>query len=71
MSFTTIFIIAGVIILAIFLLIARLAIRWFIRLAIIGLILVALLGGGIMWRWTTSLAPVPPPRQRNTPARPK
>ena len=41
MTFTTIFIIAGVILLAIFLLIAKLAVRWMIRVAIIGAIVLA------------------------------
>jgi hypothetical protein len=60
MSFTTIFIIAGVVLLAIFILIARLTIRWVVRLAIITVILMALLGGAAFWWWTTRLAPVPP-----------
>ena len=41
MSFTTIFIIAGIILLLIFFLIAKLAIRWVVRVAIVGAILVA------------------------------
>lgn len=67
MDFTTIFIIAGVVLLAIFFLIARLAVRWMVRLAIIGVILIALIGGGGVWYWTTSLAPTPKPRSRPTP----
>jgi hypothetical protein len=66
MSFTTIFIIAGVVLLFIFILIARLAIRWSIRLTIMGLILVALIAGSLFWWWTTSLAPKPQPRTRPT-----
>jgi len=71
MSFTTIFIIAGVVLLVIFILIAKLAIRWAIRLAIIGIILVALLGGGGFWWWSNYLAPKPVPnRPRSAPAKP-
>ncbi len=67
MDFTTIFIIAGVVLLAIFFLIARLAVRWIVRLTIIGIILIALLGGGGFWYWTTRLAPTPKPKPRSTP----
>lgn len=71
MSFTTIFIIGGVVLLVIFFLIAKLAIRWAIRLAIIGIVLVALLGGGGFWWWSNYLAPKPPPnRPRSAPAKP-
>lgn len=70
MDFTTIFIIAGVVILAIFVLIARLAIRWALRLTIIGVILIAILGAGIFWWWSSSLTPTPvPKRQRSAPAK--
>jgi len=70
MSFTTIFIIGGVVLLVIFFLIAKLAIRWAIRVAIIGIVLVALLGGGGFWWWSTRLAPQPVPnRQRSTPSK--
>ena len=64
MDFTTIFIVAGVVLLIIFVLIARLAVRWAVRLTIIGLIMLALIGGGIFWWWTTQLAPIPQPRSR-------
>lgn len=64
MDFTTIFIIAGVVLLIVFVLIARLAVRWAVRLTIIGLIMLALIGGGIFWWWTTQLAPTPQPRSR-------
>lgn len=71
MSFTTIFIIAGVVLLAIFFLIAKLAIRWIIRVAIIGIVLVALLGSGGFWWWTNRLAPKPVPnRPRGAPGKP-
>jgi len=71
MSFTTIFIIAGVVILVIFFLIAKLAIRWAIRLAIIGIVLVALLGSGGFWWWSSRLAPKPVPnRPRSAPTKP-
>jgi protein-S-isoprenylcysteine O-methyltransferase Ste14 len=71
MSFTTIFIIGGVVLLFIFFLIAKLAIRWAIRMLIIGLVLIALLGGGGFWWWSNRLAPKPvPSRQRPAPAKP-
>jgi len=71
MSSTTISIIAGAIMLAIFFLIARLAIRWAVRLTIVGVIILALLGVGIFWWWANRLAPEPPPsdRQRAAPAK--
>ena len=56
MTFTTIFIIAGVVLLVIFFLIAKLAIRWAISVAIVGIILVALLGAGGFWWWSNRLA---------------
>jgi hypothetical protein len=63
MSLETIFVIGGVITLAILFLIARLAIRWMVRLLIIGIVLIALLAGGLLLWWTTRLAPLPPPRK--------
>jgi hypothetical protein len=73
MSFTTIFLIAGIVLLAIFFLIARLAIRWAIRLTIVGVVLIALLGAGIFWWWSNRLTSKPPqPRSaptRKSPAR--
>jgi apolipoprotein N-acyltransferase len=75
MSFTTIFIIAGVILLAIFFVIAKLAIRWAIRVAIVGVILVALLGAIGFWWWSSSLTTGPKPNRqpaaagRRTPTR--
>lgn len=69
MTFTTIFIIGGVVLLAILFLIARLAVRWAIRAALVGVIVIALLGGGVFWWWTTRLAPTPPPKQRAAPTR--
>jgi hypothetical protein len=69
-SFTTIFIIAGVVILAIFFLIAKLAVRWAIRVAIVGVILVALLGAGSFWWWSNRLVVKPKPnRQPSAPSR--
>jgi len=70
MSLPTISIIAGVILLAIFFLIARLAIRWVVRLTIVGVILVALIGVGIFWWWGNRLASPSPPsnHQHSTPA---
>jgi hypothetical protein len=69
MSFTTIFIIGGVVLLAILFLIAKLAVRWAVRAAIVGIIVIALLGGGVFWWWTTRLAPKPPQKQRSAPTR--
>jgi energy-coupling factor transporter transmembrane protein EcfT len=71
MSNTTILIIAGVVILVIFFLIAKLAIRWAIRLLIVGVILIALLGIGGFWWWSSQLAPQPQPkpRQPSTPTK--
>lgn len=70
MNSTTIFIIGGVVLLVIFFLIARLAIRWAIRLTIVGVILIALLGGGIFWWWTDSLTSKPQlNKPRPTPTR--
>lgn len=60
MDFTTIFIIAGVVILAIFFLIARLAIRWMLRLTIVGVILIAIAGAGAFWWWSTRLTTTKP-----------
>lgn len=64
MTFTTIFIIAGLVLLAIFVLIAKLAVRWAIKLAIIGIILVALLGAGSFWGWSTRLTAKPKPNRQ-------
>jgi predicted benzoate:H+ symporter BenE len=70
MTFTTIFIIAGVVLLAIFIVIARLAIRWAIRLAIVGVILFAIAGGGVFWWWSSRLVSKPSQtKPRPTPTR--
>ena len=71
MSLTTISIIAGIILLAIFFLIARLAIRWAVRLSIVGIILVALIGVGVFWWWGNRLAGPSPTsnHQRAAPAK--
>jgi protein-S-isoprenylcysteine O-methyltransferase Ste14 len=70
MSFTTIFLIASVVLLVIFFLIAKLAIRWMIRVAIIGVILVALFGAAGFWWWSSRLTAKPKPnRQPSTPAK--
>jgi energy-coupling factor transporter transmembrane protein EcfT len=58
-DFTTIFIIAGVIILAIFFLIAKLALRWMVRLVIVGVILLAIAGAGAFWWWSDRLVSKP------------
>jgi hypothetical protein len=59
MDFTTVFIIGGVVLLAILVLVIRLAVRWAIRMTIVGVILVALVGGGLFWWWTSRLAAKP------------
>jgi len=64
MTFTTIFIIAGVVLLFIFILIAKLAIRWMLRIAIVGVILVALLGAGGFWWWSNRLTSKPKPTRQ-------
>jgi hypothetical protein len=70
MTFTTIFIIAGVVLLAIFIIIAKLAIRWAIRLAIVGAILFAIAGGGVFWWWSSRLvSKAPQNKPRPTPTR--
>ena len=73
MDFTTIFIIAGVIILAIFVLIIKLALRWAVRLIIVGVILLAIAGAGAFWWWSDRLVSEPPARRprpaRTTPSR--
>jgi energy-coupling factor transporter transmembrane protein EcfT len=70
MSSTTTYIIAGVIILFILFLVAKLAIRWAIRVAIVGLILAALLGTGGFWWWTNHLSPKPKPTPTRQPPTP-
>ncbi|MEP6570129.1 MAG: hypothetical protein ABJC10_10165 [Acidobacteriota bacterium] len=69
MSFTTIFIIAGIVLLAVFFLIAKLAIRWAVRVVIVGVILVALLGAGGFWAWSTRLTAKSKPNRQTTPRR--
>lgn len=70
MSNTTIYIIGGVVLLVILFLIVKLAIRWAVRVAIVGVILIALLGTGGFWWWTNRLAPKPAPT-RQPPSAPK
>ena len=67
MDFTTIFIIGGAVLLAILVLIARLAVRWVVRMTIVGVILLALIAGGVFWWWTNRLTSKP---QQNRPAQP-
>jgi hypothetical protein len=66
MSFNTILLIAGVVLLVIFFLIARLAIRWAIRVAIVGVILLAIFGFGGFWWWSNRLTPKPKPNHQPT-----
>ena len=70
MTYTTIAIIAGVVILAIFILIAKLALRWALRLIIVGVILIAIAGAGGFWWWSNQLTTKSEPkRPRSSPAR--
>jgi protein-S-isoprenylcysteine O-methyltransferase Ste14 len=69
MSSTTVIIIAGAILLAVALVIAKMAIRWAVRLAMVGAILVALLGVAGFWWWTNNLADKPHPRPSASPNR--
>jgi membrane protein implicated in regulation of membrane protease activity len=62
MTFTTIFIIAGIVLLLIFFLVAKLAIRWVVRVAIVCVILVALLGAAAFWSWSSRLTSKPKPK---------
>ena len=60
MSNTTILIIGCIVLAAVFILIARLAVRLMTRLVIVGIILIALLGGaGFLW-WANRLTSEPP-----------
>ncbi|HKR59711.1 MAG TPA: hypothetical protein VJS64_08240 [Pyrinomonadaceae bacterium] len=56
METSTIYIIGAAVLLAIFVLIARLAVGWLVRLTMIGVILIGLVGGALFWWWTRSLA---------------
>ena len=70
MSFTTIFIIAGIVLALIFFLIAKLAIRWVVRVAIVGVILIAVIGAFSFWSWSNRLNARPKPnRQPSAPTR--
>ena len=70
MSTFTIYIIGAVVLIAIFILIGRLAVRWVVRLTMIGVILIALVGGAIFWWWTRSLSEETlPAKPRATPAK--
>ena len=70
MNSTVIAIIAGVILLVFLLFIAKLAIRWAIRLALAALVIVILAAGGILWWWSgKSATPSAPGRQRPAPTR--
>ena len=61
MNSTTIIIIASAILLAVGFVIAKMAVRWAIRLAMVGAILVALLGVAGFWWWSNYLADKPNP----------
>ena len=44
-------IVVGVVALGLFFMIARRAVRWAVRLMLLGLLLLALLVGGVVWWW--------------------
>ncbi|HEX4900024.1 MAG TPA: hypothetical protein VFV61_05790 [Pyrinomonadaceae bacterium] len=70
METSTIYIIGAVVLLAIFVLIARLAVRWLVRLTMMGVIIIALVGGALFWWWTRSLSEqAPPARPHPTPSK--
>jgi hypothetical protein len=67
---STIYIIGAVVLFAIFVLIARLAVRWIVRLTMIGVIVIALVGGALFWRWTRNLSDKSPAaKPRPTPSK--
>lgn len=69
METSTIYIIGAVVLLVIFFLIARLTVRWLVRLTMIGVILIALVGGALFWWWTRSLSDKSQPKPRSTPTK--
>ena len=70
MSTSTIYIIGAVVLLAIIVLIGRLAVRWLVRLTMIGVIVIALVGGAFFWWWTRSLSEkAAAPKPRPTPSK--
>jgi membrane protein implicated in regulation of membrane protease activity len=64
MTFTTIFIIAGIVLLLVFFLIAKLAIRWVVRVAIVVVILIAVIGAFGFWSWSNRLTGKPKPNRQ-------
>ena len=66
MTLTSIFIIAGIVLLLIFFLIAKLAIRWVLRVAIVGVILVAVIGAAAFWSWSNRLTTKPKPNRQSS-----
>jgi len=70
MNSTTVIIIAGAILLAVGFVIAKMAIRWAVRLAMLAAIVVAILGVAGFWWWTNHLADKPnPSRPTASPSR--
>ena len=69
MDTSTIYIIGAVVLLAISVLILRLAVRWFVRLTMIGVVLIALVGGALFWWWTRSLSEKSQPKPRPSPTK--
>ena len=53
MNFGISSIIIGAVVLVLLFFVARLALRWAIRLALVGLVLIILLGGGLFWWLST------------------
>jgi protein-S-isoprenylcysteine O-methyltransferase Ste14 len=68
----TIAVIVGILILLgalwVFLFLARRAMRWAVRLALLGIVLLALLVGGIAWWWYGASETATPQRERTAPA---
>ena len=70
MSTSTIYIIGAVVLLAILVLIGKLAVGWLVRLTMIGVILIALVGGAFFWWWTRNLSDkTPTAKPRPTPGK--
>jgi hypothetical protein len=55
--------------LALVFILARRALRLFVRLALVAIIALALLAGYIWWRWQSTAKPTPIERRQSAPAR--
>lgn len=70
MDLSTILIIGAVVLLAILVLVARLAVRLIVRMTILAVIFIALVGGALFLWWTNRLAArSQPPKPRPAPTR--